>query len=150
MRSEAARKAAAARTAKWRESNKERGEQKRDEWSANNKERVAAIKRAWYERNKAGALANAKAWKAKNPGSQYQEASMRRQAKPVWANDFFIKEAYALAKLREHRCGGRWHVDHIVPIKSSVVCGLHCETNLRVIPAKENIAKGNRHWPDMP
>jgi hypothetical protein len=41
-------------------------------------------------------------------------------------------------------------VDHIIPLKSDFVCGLHCHTNLRVITAEENKAKNNRYWPDMP
>lgn len=32
---------------------------------------------------------------------------------------------------------------------SKKVCGLHCEANLRALPAVDNISKGNRHWPDM-
>jgi len=72
------------------------------------------------------------------------------QATPAWANEFFIAEAYALAKLREKVCGGKWHVDHIVPLRSKQVCGLHVEHNLRVIRAEENWAKNNKHWPDMP
>lgn len=72
------------------------------------------------------------------------------QATPAWSNDFFIGEIYELAKLRERMVGGRWHVDHIVPLQSVIVCGLHVESNLQVIPGPRNESKGNRHWPDMP
>lgn len=93
-------------------------------------------------------------WKAANPHALVESCARRfatkLQATPAWANLFFAREAYALAKLREKVCGGKWHVDHIVPLRSKVVCGLHVETNLRVIPATANISKGNRHWPDMP
>ena len=41
------------------------------------------------------------------------------------------------------------HVDHTVPLKSKLVCGLHCEANLRLLPGRENQAKSNRIWPDM-
>ena len=71
-------------------------------------------------------------------------------AKPAWANDFFIREAYHLAKLRTLATGYPWHVDHIVPLKSDLVCGLHVEHNLQVIPASENVRKQNFYWPDMP
>ena len=74
----------------------------------------------------------------------------KRLATPAWANEFFIQEAYSLAKLREKVCGGAWHVDHIVPLKSALVCGLHVEHNLQVIPAALNAAKHNRYWPHMP
>jgi hypothetical protein len=42
------------------------------------------------------------------------------------------------------------HVDHIVPLVSKFVCGLHCEANLQLLPGPENQRKGNRVWPDMP
>jgi hypothetical protein len=46
--------------------------------------------------------------------------------------------------------GVKWHVDHIVPRNSPLVCGLHVHTNLQVIPADENMYKRNLRWPDKP
>ncbi len=43
-----------------------------------------------------------------------------------------------------------WTVDHIVPLQNPLVCGLHCEANLRIILGADNFAKCNRWWPDMP
>jgi len=68
----------------------------------------------------------------------------------AWANEFFIEEIYRLARLRTIVTGERWQVDHIVPVKSDLVCGLHVETNLRVVRLIYNASKGNRKWPDMP
>lgn len=81
---------------------------------------------------------------------QAQRRASKLQAMPRWANEFFIKEIYALAKLRTKVMGYEWHVDHIVPLKSETVCGLHVEHNLRVVPAVINRAKSNVTWPDMP
>lgn len=64
-----------------------------------------------------------------------------KRATPAWANKFFIAEAYHIAKAREKALGGKWHVDHIVPLRGKNVCGLHVETNLQVIPAKVNLRK---------
>lgn len=94
------------------------------------------------------------AYKVKNPDKnaniQQRRRSSKLNATPAWANEFFISEAYHLAKLRKKATGIKWHVDHTVPLKSNRVCGLHVEHNLQVIPAAQNVRKGNRHWPDMP
>lgn len=39
---------------------------------------------------------------------------------------------------------------HVVPLRHRLVCGLHCEANLRAVPASCNRAKSNRYWPGMP
>lgn len=109
------------------------------EWSKSNAERVTANRKARYLRTPEKIL-------AANRDRQIRKLN----AIPAWANKFFIEEAYHLAKLREKVCGGKWHVDHIVPLKSKLVCGLHVEYNLQVIPGVDNIKKGNRYWPDMP
>ena len=55
----------------------------------------------------------------------------------AWTNLEKIKEIYK-------NCPKGFHVDHIIPLISDKVCGLHVENNLRIIPAKENIRKGNK------
>lgn len=76
--------------------------------------------------------------------------AVSKKATPTWANKFFLGEAYDLAKLRTAATGIDWHVDHIVPLRSKLVCGLHNEFNIQVVPAHYNRRKGNRYWPDMP
>lgn len=93
-------------------------------------------------------------WAKENPLAIVAAIAARRAKKasatPSWANDFFIEEIYDIARVRSRVTGVAWQVDHIVPLRSALVCGLHVEHNLAVIPAAENRSKSNRYWPDMP
>lgn len=98
--------------------------------------------------------AGARKWKAGNQGAVNANTAARYAAKvravPSWSDPFLVGEAYDLAVRRTVSTGIRWNVDHVVPLRSRVVCGLHCEANVAVIPAAVNQRKNNHHWPDMP
>ena len=93
-------------------------------------------------------------WRKANPHKHVAKEARRRASKqnatPAWANPDYIALFYELAKLESERTGVEVHVDHIVPLKSSLVCGLHCEHNLQLLTASANLKKSNRVWPDMP
>ncbi len=72
------------------------------------------------------------------------------QTVPAWVNNSAISEVYREARTLTELTGVPHHVDHVVPLRSPLVCGLHWEKNLQVLPATNNIRKGNRWWPDMP
>ena len=158
-----------ARSLRWAESNrdryeanqiayrKENAEKKREytrSWVKQNPERKRAADKALWERNGHIYRERHKQWLRANRGlknaSEGERRAAKLQATPKWANKFFMQEAYRLASLRTKVTGITWHVDHIVPLKSKFVCGLHVEHNLQVIPGVENIRKKNRYWPDMP
>lgn len=160
---------AAALSRKWVAQNPEKRRQVANAYARRNVDSARVRNADYYVRERARILARNAAyaashpemaknktarWQAKNPDKLAANVAKRRsrklQATPSWANEFFIAEAYRLAKLREQVCGGKWNVDHIVPLRSKLVCGLHVEHNLRVIPALDNRRKSNRHWPDMP
>ena len=109
--------------------------------------------RAWRESNRLRVRQREKEWRMKNPHYMAAMTARRRAAENLatvkWANKFFMAEAYDLAKLRSIATGYEWQVDHIVPLRSKLVCGLHVESNLQVIPAVRNASKGNRFWPEM-
>lgn len=78
-----------------------------------------------------------------------QKRARRRKATPAWSDPKARMEFYRDAKRITKETGIKHQVDHIVPLKSKRVCGLHCEANMRVIPATENLQKRNFWWPDM-
>ena len=84
--------------------------------------------------------------------------SARRRAARVQATvdfgdseyeELFLAEIYHLAVLREAATGFKWEVDHMAPLISDKVCGLHWSGNLQLLPAEENRSKSNEYWPDM-
>lgn len=143
-----------ARVAKWRARNPARAKQADREWAGKNRERVNASSRRYTARNPGKSTASSAAYYKAHPSKATAKAArykaLRLKATTKWASGFIISEAYDLARLRAKATGIEWEVDHIVPLQSKLVCGLHCEANLQVIPAVANNKKGNRHWPDMP
>jgi hypothetical protein len=68
------------------------------------------------------------------------------QRTPAWLTDIDferINNEYRVAALLTKVTGSSWHVDHIVPLQGKMVSGLHVPSNLRVLPATENIRKSN-------
>jgi hypothetical protein len=142
---------------------------KNKEWTSRHRSYYAARSRKWYWENRTRARTNAKARRIAHPErmkeyfKNWQKDNMhillanvakrkaqKIKATPQWANEFFMSEAYHLARLRTKMMGFVWEVDHIIPLRSKMVCGLHVEHNLQVIPAIQNRLKHNTIWPEMP
>jgi hypothetical protein len=102
-------------------------------WIAANPEKVRACKSRWKASNRDAVAAD-----------QARRRARELRAMPPWVDREAVNALYAEAA----KVG--LSVDHIVPLRSKVVCGLHVPANLRLLPLAENIAKNNRHWPDMP
>jgi hypothetical protein len=85
---------------------------------------------------------------ASSRASQIRRLGHPNQARPAWVDpefaDLVFSEAYRLAECRKEITGFDWHVDHIIPLKSKLVSGLHVPTNIQVIPAAMNLRKGDR------
>lgn len=95
-----------------------------------------------------------RAYRKKNPGKLQAHKAARRarklQATPGWADLARISKIYQLANMEKQLTGSNVNVDHIVPLNSKLVCGLHVHYNLQITTDLYNFRKSNRKWPDMP
>lgn len=143
----------------------------KEDWAKDNEKRAqkpksdaakAAGKR-YYDRNKEAVKARANArppgersrarkkHKEANPDLYKALTSVRkrrhRNATPKWLNaeqKLAIRKLYLQAMELTRLTGERYVVDHIVPLISDEVCGLHVPWNLRVITQEENLKKSNK------
>jgi 5-methylcytosine-specific restriction endonuclease McrA len=117
----------------------------------------------YYEKNKEAVKARANA-RSKDEINQYKKkhkqnnpdyykalTSVRkrrhRDATPKWittGHKLAMRQLYLQAMELTKLTGERYVVDHIVPLISDVVCGLHVPWNLRVITQDENLRKSNK------
>lgn len=110
-------------------------------------ERMLEYRRNYYVNNLAAIKVRVKRHIAANLPYYARNCAKRRATKlratPAWADQDAIRNIYIEAAYLQ------MEVDHIVPLQSKFVCGLHNEFNLQALPVSENRSKGNRHWPDM-
>lgn len=91
-------------------------------------------------------------WASAHPEQKNAWTAKRRAAKlqrtPLWltqAHHKQIEQFYWEAAEVSKVVGEFYHVDHIVPLQGKTVSGLHVPWNLQILPAKENLSKGNNH-----
>jgi hypothetical protein len=117
-------------------------------WCRANPERAKKHSQAYAKKHPEIKRAQEKRWRDAHPPF-YAEKRMRAYAKslnavPTWSERNKILVVYQKAAEL-----GLW-VDHIVPLRSKLVCGLHVWANVQLLSSHENKTKYNVHWPDMP
>lgn len=143
----------------------------KEDWVIDNEKRkgkpkseaAQAAGRRYYERNKEVVKARAAArphaevrqyktkYKEQNPELYKALVSVRkrrhRDATPPWITKeqkLAMRKLYLQAMTMTKITGERYVVDHIIPLISDEVCGLHVPWNLRVITQEENLKKSNK------
>lgn len=139
---------------KWHLENRDKSIATKAIYNASNKEAHRAYCIAWRSENKIRLAKVSADWARNNVGKKAASSAKRRAAKlraiPLWASLSDIKKYYVLAASLTKTTGVKANVDHIVPLQSSIVCGLHCPANLTILQEWKNKSKGNYYWPDMP
>jgi 5-methylcytosine-specific restriction endonuclease McrA len=95
----------------------------------------------YYEGNKDRYYQLSREWKKKNPHViRWQVACGSKRLKtatPKWVDKDSMRVIY-------YKCPKDMQIDHIVPIKGKIVCGLHVPWNLQYLSPKENRTKKNK------
>lgn len=110
-------------------------------WAQARCEREIAIYRSKKANHWAAALT--KAQRAEMAG---ERRATKVSATPNWLTKedrYAIASVYGRAATLTAQTGEKHEVDHIVPLRSKVVCGLHVPWNLTVMLAYKNRAKSN-------
>ncbi|GGO96475.1 hypothetical protein [Stakelama pacifica] len=140
------------RNSEWARQNRERLTAKSAAWRASNLEKARETNRSFKRQNCARLRDEYSIWAKANRGkrnaasAKYKASKLR--ATPPWANLSKIAAIYERASAIQAATGQRMHVDHIVPLQHELVCGLHCETNLQILPGSLNEAKRNNWSPE--
>ena len=131
---------------KYREENREKIKASDKKYRDKNKEKIKERDKKYREEN----IEKIKKYRAENKALlNIQDARRRAQHKkatPAWYKQERDKVRLIYVKAREFG----FHVDHIVPLQSKKVCGLHTWVNLQLLAPEINRTKGNHYWPDMP
>jgi hypothetical protein len=139
----------------WYKRNKKKHKELMQKWYKNNKEKALANMKIWREKNlklaRKKSNENALKWQRKNKervnATQAKRRAVKKQALPLWADLNAIKQIYKQAAELTKATGILYEVDHIYPLQSKYMCGLHVENNLQILTKAENSAKRNLIWP---
>ena len=136
----------------WAKRNPEKDKKRRAVYYETHREQILARGRDHYAANPEYNSRRGRGWRRANPDKSLEHVRARQtrkqQAMPAWADRAEIKAVYAESRRISQETGVKHHVDHIVPLKNPLVCGLHVPANLRMIPALENQAKSNKLLPE--
>ena len=137
-----------ARQAAYNEANREIRRVKAMDYHARNSARIAANVRAYEAAHPERRKAYNDRYYVENRAGFIERARSRQEnlgrATASWADPTLIQQFYDEAARLSVETGEPHEVDHAVPLKHPLVCGLHVQGNLQVLTRAANRAKRNR------
>lgn len=129
-------------------SKSEKGRKKQREYYRENREAINKKNRKYLETIPEKRKIYAKRTKERYPEKIRENRVIRRakekRAVPYWSERELIRKLYKKAKELSKITGIEYEVDHIVPIISNDVCGLHVWNNLQILEKSLNRQKSNK------
>lgn len=125
--------------------------EKQKQYRTEQSERFWKVRRKWISENIELVRKRKAEWKKRNPAKVVLDTVNRNAAKlqrtPAWLTPVDLLEIESIYEYCSalRKCGLDYHVDHIVPLRGTIVSGLHVPLNLQVIPASENNRKRNKY-----
>jgi hypothetical protein len=158
---EAARLSTRASTARWRETNPNSAMATQRRYAAKHAETIRRRSAEYRVRNLEKVRARESEYRARNAQARlernrkYRELNRAKvraaaskvyaeamRAIPGWAEHEIIELIYAEAA---HRA---LEVDHVIPLRGKLVCGLHVHINMQLLTRSQNARKRNSFHPD--
>lgn len=141
-----------AKRREWREANRDKHNAgNRDSYYRNYErslEKAAAMRVKFKEERRLDGIA----WRQKNKPKLvfYTQTRLARQirATPPWCDVDAVLAIYLEAGRMRQESGILYEVDHAVPLRNKMVCGLHVPANLQIITRAENRSKSNKFTTD--
>jgi hypothetical protein len=130
--------------------NREQAKRNAERSSGNDRNWFIGIVPDWLSQQKAEKLLEQEFRQTVVSSHLKSRAEVLLRQTPQWANVEEIGVFYKARDILNRIFGkGRYHVDHIIPLQGRTVSGLHVESNLRVITARENLSKNNSLIEDL-
>jgi hypothetical protein len=128
----------AGRSAKYREGREEKARQYAQQYRKDNTSKTRADAKRWRLSNPAYCAARGAARRTRMKVSNLSE---HHRGKII--DIYNVRDELNLCALSAGAID-TFHVDHIMPLKHKKFSGLHAPWNLAIIPARDNMRKGNR------
>lgn len=136
----------------YRERNLEKARQCTRNHYYKNRDHYIEYSKEYYQHNKDDRLKTMNVWRHNNKHrhTTYTKRFKKhgQQSIKYWGYKESMEQIYQESTRLRELLDVDFVVDHIIPLNSDTVCGLHCWHNLQILTREENTRKGNDYQQD--